>query len=137
MAYVLVDRDGKHNAKVGDFVVTGGGVFEKTPTGSRFISGLDSYIGKGTTKSYSDVVAAFSKASGGGYYQPTQIAPQEVVKPVGVDENGIVSATVDGYDPGDYAVSSSGSGGISNIVGYIVLSLVGIALLDRFMNKGK
>jgi len=136
MAYVLVNKDGTSDAKVGDLVVTGGGIYEKTAAGSKFISGLDVVIDKAKSGSYGDVLSAFSLLSNKGAVSDTPVAAVETVTPTSVDDNGIVSVAVDGYDPNDYAVAtSSSSAGISNIVGYVVLGLVGIALLDRFMNK--
>jgi hypothetical protein len=68
----------------------------------------------------------------GGVTQPTVAVKEQ-------DENGIAQVAVAGYDPTDYAVSykttSSTSSGISNILGYVVIGLIGIALLDRFMNS--
>lgn len=135
MAYVLVNPDGTSKANIGDFVITGGGIFEKTESGSRFVSGLEGLIGKAKTGSYGDVVAAYSKVATTKATPSELPTTPEVATPVSVDENGLVDVSVSGYDPSDYSVASSGSG-LSNIVGYVVLFLVGVALLDRFINRG-
>ncbi|MBR0596594.1 hypothetical protein [Sinanaerobacter chloroacetimidivorans] len=134
MAIVLVNKDGTSNAKVGDYVVTGGGVYQKTATGSIRAMGLDTPTG--SSKDYNDVVSKFaSLVSGSGSSGNEKTTSNETVKINSVDDNGIV--TVAGYDPTDYSTAyktTSSSSGISNILGYVILGLVGIALLDRFMN---
>jgi hypothetical protein len=136
MAYVLVDPSGKSNATVGDIVVTGGGLYEKLKDGtSKLVGGLPN-IGK--TKNYSDVVDVFSKLASDGTTQDNlreTVQPDYTVK--SVDDNGIATVEVLGYDPTDYTGYSAGSStDISTVLGYIVLGLVGVALLDRFMNGG-
>lgn len=136
MAIVLVNKDGTSNAKVGDYVVTGGGVYQKTATGSIRVMGLDTPTG--SSKDYNDVVSKFaSLVSGSGSSGNEKTTSNETVKINSIDDNGIV--TVAGYDPTDYSTAyktTSSSSGISNILGYVILGLVGIALLDRFMNGG-
>jgi len=145
MAILRPNADGTSNAKVGDIVVTGGGVFQKTVNGSIPVTNakgeniFKDLVGVATTGSSALVNAAYnlliSKDSGvGNTGQGVYVPPASVVS--NVDPNGIIS--VAGYDPGDYDTYSntSSGGGISNILGYIMLGLVGIALLDRFMSKG-
>lgn len=143
MAIVLVNKDGSSNAKVGDYVVTGGGVYKKTATGSVRTGDLDTSTG--SSGNFSDVVAKFNSlvSGGGGSNNETKTktttdgTKKETVTVDSVDDNGIATVTVAGYDPADYSTSyktTSSSSGIGTILGYAVLGLVGIALLDRFMN---
>lgn len=143
MAYVLVNPDGTSNAKPGDKVVTGGGIYEKLADGtSRLVEKLP---GIGTTKNYSDVVSAFSKLASGSGGAANNISrddlkttqqPDLTVDSVGA--NGELKVSVAGYDPGDYntAYKTTGGPNLSTVMGYVVLGLVGVALLDRFMNGG-
>lgn len=145
MAILMVNKDGTSSAKVGDYVVTGGGVYQKTATGSIRVMGLDTPTG--SSKNMSDVVSTFNRLTGGssGSQSSTPVTTktpsytQPSVSVDSIDDNGIAKVTVAGYDPTDYSVYSGGSSSssgvnISSIMGYIVLGLVGIALLDRFMN---
>ena len=84
--------------------------------------------------------------------------PQPTATVTGVSSTGIAGVAVDGYSPIDYlsyssgvnsdpymgasggAISSGAYGGgsapgVSGVIGAVILGLVGIALLDRFMNK--
>lgn len=139
MAYVLVNPDGTSNAKPGDKVVTGGGVYEKLKDGtSRLVESLP-IIGK--TSNYNDVVSAYGELvrKSGGLKQDvkTTIQPDLTVDSVG--DNGEFKVSVAGYDPKLYDTgykTTASSSGPSNILGYVVLGLIGVALLDRFMNGG-
>ena len=56
MAILTAKPDGTSDAKAGDIVVTGGGIFRKNADGSSTkVSTLKDYIGKDTTKNYSDL----------------------------------------------------------------------------------
>lgn len=145
MAIVLVNKDGTSNAKVGDLVVTGGGVYKKTESGSIRVMGLDTATG--SSKNFNDVQAkynslvsgAVSAVSNTGKTDATAGTTKETVTVDSVDDNGIASVSVAGYDPSAYSVyktTSSSSTSFSTIMGYIILGLVGVALLDRFMNGG-
>lgn len=152
MAIYTVGSDGKAPAGVqpGDQIVTGGGIYEIGPDGSgNKVSDLSGLIGKATTGSSIDVARAAQILRGQGSSTTTGsgitsgIDPAAVVgseKPAegymaSVDANGI--GTITDYNPGDYGGSAASSASWGNVVGYIVLALIGIALLDRFMNKGK
>jgi len=155
MAILTVNKDGTSNAKAGDYVVTGGGIFRKNADGSSTkVSTLKDYIGKDTTKNYSDlsniassfaahqsviggVSASVSSSSTKNVAKDTQKAAKEdTYTPTSVDDNGIMSGIV-GFTPVDYSTGSTASSdGINKVVGYIVLGLVGLAVLDRFVNKG-
>jgi len=148
MAYLLANPDGTSNAKAGDIVYTGGGVYQKNADGSSTkIDVLPTQTGKTSsysdlTKIYNDVIAgvgaskaglnsgtknAVSGAIGGSYAAVTQKQ---------IDANGIV--TVDGYDPYAYTADPGwDASGIGNILGYIVVGLVGLVVLDRVMMGGR
>lgn len=149
MAIFTVGSDGKApaGAMPGDQIVTGGGIYEIGPDGSgNKIADLSGLIGKATTGSSVDVARAAqilrgqSGDSSGSMVGGT--APAAVVgsaKPEtgylgAVDVNGI--GEISDYNPGDYG-SAATSTSWGNVVGYVVLALIGIALLDRFMNKGR
>lgn len=140
MAIVLVNKDGTSNAKAGDIVVTGGGLYRKNEDGtSTKVGGLNT--SSGTSKSYSDVLSTFSQlvgGSGGTKTVDTTTTVQPDLTVQSVDDNGLVTTTP-GYDPNEYVSykTTSSSSGLSTIMGYVILGLVGIALLDRFMNSSK
>ncbi len=131
MALLIANPDGTSNAKVGDRVVTGGGIFEKLADGtSKLIDSLPT--GSGKTNSYAEVqriYATIVNANGGG----------------GSNQGSLLSPTVEdtswNYDSftgvGDDYNFSSGSGSLdmSNIIGYGIVFLVGIVVLDKFMGK--
>ena len=141
MALLLVNKDGTSNAQPGDLVVTGGGIFEKLANGT---SVKVSDLPGGNTGSYDAVKSAFNKLTNDmlGFSQMQELQQQtqqkieaEQQKP---DENGIVYL---GFDPTQYmnyadagAASESGSK-FENVVGWAIVGLIGIALLDRFINK--
>ena len=134
MAYILANPDGTSNAKTGDKVVTGGGIYEKLASGaSRLIEKLDTATG--TTKNYAEVMAAYVRKIGGtniGTTDPTK-QPDIPIDATG-NSSGIFTP---GYDPTAYTnYGTTNTAGLSSIMGYVVLGLVGIALLDRFMNGG-
>lgn len=66
MATYIVGNDGKApaNAKPGDKIVTGGGVYEKTATGSIRVGGIDTPTG--TSSNMADVQNTFNRLTGGG-----------------------------------------------------------------------
>lgn len=152
MAIFTVGSDGKApaGAQPGDQIVTGGGIYEIGPDGSgNKIADLSGLIGKATTGSSVDVARAAqilrgqSAGSSGGAMTGGVSAAAVVgsAQPetgfVGnIDVNGIGEIT--DYNPADYGGSSATtSASWGNVIGYIVLALVGIAVLDRFMNKGR
>jgi len=148
MAYVLVNKDGTSNAKVGDYVVTGGGVYQKTESGSVKVDSLPTPTGKTTDYSvvqsvYNQIVnATGQKSSQSNTPQKTTSGGGElipVITPKAVDVNGIVS--VDSYDPYDYGYAddyySRAPTGIGKVIGYAVLGLIGLVVLDRVMMGGR
>ena len=145
MALLLVNKDGTSNAQAGDLVVTGGGIYEKLADGT---SVKVSDLPGGNTGSYEAVKNAFNKLTNDmlGISQMSELQQQtqqkieeEQQKP---DENGIVYL---GFDPTQYmnytetgSVSDSDtSSNFENVVGWAIVGLIGIALLDRFMNKSE
>lgn len=157
MAIITANRDGSSNAKAGDVVVTGGGIFRKNADGSSTkLSGLKDYIGTETTKDYSKLstiaqsfqarqgviggVSDTYKGSSGknnGVATNTQKpAKEDKYTPTGIDDNGIVSGIV-GFAPVDYSSgSAASSAGVNKVVGYVVLGLVGLVVLDRLLDRG-
>ena len=148
MAVLVANPDGTSNAQAGDYVVTGGGIFRKNEDGSSTkIESLSSYIGTEKTKDYSKlstIANSFVAKNGvtGGINTDTKIESQAATAPAqsekyiaqSVDDNGILSGVV--FTPIDYSDTSDtgSSAGASKILGYVVVGLVSIALLDRFMN---
>lgn len=144
MAYVLANADGTSNAKVGDVVVTGGGLYEKTATGSKYLGGVEGLAG-GKTKSYSELKDAFSKNYGGwigggssggsggsnnGGNNPTP-APEPDIDAT-EDVNGIWY--LNGFDfqgAPTYTSSGDSSAAVKNFFGYIILGLIALVILDR------
>ena len=130
MALLIANPDGTSNAKVGDRVVTGGGIFEKLADGtSKLIDSLPT--GSGKTNSYAEVQRIYANivnATGGsGSNQGPLISP--VVEDT--------SWNYDDFTTGDDYNFSSGSSSLnmSNIIGYGIVALVGIVVLDKFMGK--
>ncbi len=164
MAILLPNKDGTSAAKVGDIVVTGGGIFEKTASGSvrrtdlEATSGYSGGVGDYRTLSntvYNTVRAAItnsgggSGSSGGGSSTPdpekaTAPAPTPAPENVTFDANGIgyidtnMFGGFSGFDPNTYATNTGGSSdGLKNALGYIVLGLVGLAILDKIVGGAK
>lgn len=151
MANILtVNKDGTSNAKAGDYVVTGGGIFRKEADGSSTkVSSLKDYIGKDTTKNYNDlkgVAQSFAAHQGVGGISGTvssgktaaasKPTKEEKYTPTMVDDNGIMSGIV-GFTPVDYSTgSAASSAGANKVVGYVVLGLVGLVVLDRLLDRG-
>ncbi len=148
MAYILANKDGTSNAKIGDVVVTGGGLYEKTATGSVYRGAVEGLAG-GKTKSYSDLKDAYAKNYGGwigggssgssggtntGSTGGTENAPTAPPTDytTDFDVNGI--GYINGFDPNTYSTGSGGgSSSLSNFFGYVVLGLIGLVILDRIM----
>lgn len=157
MAILKANKDGTSNAKPGDIVITGGGVFQKNADGtSTRLETLKDFIGVDKTKDYGildTIVQSYKdRESLHGNANVIDTAndaidnmQQSVIPEVGsageqiynatVDANGIVD--ISGYNPQNYASYESGSGDGTGekILGIAVLALVGIAILDRWMNK--
>lgn len=132
MALLIANPDGTSNAKVGDRVVTGGGIFEKLADGtSKLVDSLPT--GSGKTSSYSEVQRIYANivnATGGGGGSN----PEPLLTPVVEDTSWNYDSFTGVGD--DYNFSSgSGSLDMSNIIGYGIVFLVGIVVLDKFMGK--
>lgn len=130
MAYILANPDGTSNAKAGDKVFTGGGIYEKLASGaSRLIEKLDTATG--TTKSYAEVMAAYVRKVSNSREEPVNPSQTSTLDTTG--NSGTLFTP--GYDPTAYTnYGTTNTAGFSSIMGYVVLGLVGIALLDRFVN---
>lgn len=133
MAWLIANPDGTSNAKVGDRVVTGGGIFEKLADGtSKLIDALPT--GSGKTSSYSEVQRIYANivnstgGSGGGSQDLPLINPEVVDTSWNYDS---FTGVGDDYD----FTSGSSSLNMSNIIGYGIVFLVGIVVLDKFMGK--
>ena len=154
MAIKIANPDGSSNAKPGDVVITGGGIFKKNDGSSTKLESLNDFIGKATTKNYSDLskiaesYAARESVRGGSssnstvdYSNGSEVKPskEETYKPTAIDDNGILTGQIVGFTPIDYSDSSStgSSSGVNKILGYVIVGLVGLALIDRFMNPKK
>ena len=153
MAILKANPDGTSNAKAGDIVVTGGGIFQKNADGtSTKLESLKDFIGSDTTKDYGilDTIVNSYKARQGTVTETAKEAIENLGASVipetpliqsdkqynaTVDANGIVD--ISGYNPQNYASYESGSGDGTGekILGIVVLSLVGIVILDRWLNK--
>ena len=131
MALLIANPDGTSNAKVGDRVVTGGGIFVKLADGtSKLIDALPT--GSGKTSSYSEVQRIYANivnATGGdGSNQGSLLSP--VVEDTSWNYDSFTGVG-DDYD----FTSGSSSLNMSNIIGYGIVFLVGIVVLDKFMGK--
>ena len=164
MAYYIVNDNGKapSSAKVGDIIVTGGGLYEKTATGSVRRQDLEDSTGYSTTGSYKSVVDTYNritgKSSGGssgsttttndptpGPAGTTNVTTETIPDSaggtnlnVGYDVNGIGNIT--GFNPNSYGTSSGGistdtSNTVKNVLGYLILGIIGLVLLDRALGK--
>lgn len=155
MAIWQVGADGKAPAGVapGDQIVTGGGVYEVGPDGrGTKVSDLSALTSSGVKTTGSAAVVAEAAArlrnivsgAGSGAAAAPTVAPQIETAPAGVDGLGILGTDVNGlvytaptstpgYDPGDYRPTSTSSTSWGNILGYVILGLIGIAVLDRFI----
>lgn len=152
MAYVLANSDGTSNAKPGDVVVTGGGLYRKEANGtSTYLGGVSGLTG-GKTKSYSELQKAFNDNYGGwigggsggstkntwNYGDAGQmIKPTPDEYTAAADVNGIYTIDGIGYTfPGAPTYSTSGdANAVKNFFGYILLGLVALVILDRAVGK--
>ena len=154
MTIIVANKDGSSNAAPGDVVVTGGGIYQKNTDGSSTkLSGLKDYIGTEKTGDYNVLqtvaqsFAARQSVQGGrsdavvnNVATNAQTAPvqPDYWQATGADENGLVSGVV--FSPVDYSSSSgssASSSGLNKIMGYVIVGLVGLAILDRFVGGGK
>lgn len=136
MAYVLVNPDGTSNAMPGDRVVTGGGIYEKLADGtSRLIDSLPTTTGK--TGSYDEVKKIFStivNATGGGGGKTDPVIKEQFEQGIIIEDTEWNNDDFGYNSSGDYSLDSS-SLNVKNIVGYVIVALVGIVVLDKLMGK--
>ena len=139
MAFLIANRDGTSNAKPGDTVITGGGLYVKQEDGtSKFLSPLPTSTGK--TGSYETLQSIYNSLNvniGTSKKDNSNV-------PVAADQTQVVdtpwnydSFTAPDYDPTDYAAASGSGVSGSTIAGYIIVGLVGLAVLDRFIGGSK
>ena len=128
MGYLIANPDGSSNAKIGDRVVTGGGIFEKMADGtSKLIDILPTATGK--TGSYQEVQRIFNNiisSTGGGGGQYPKVVDDVIIEDTAWNGDTFTSDT-------DYDLSGGSSLSVGNIVGYAIVALVGIVVLDRIM----
>lgn len=156
MAILLPNKDGTSAANVGDIVVTGGGIFEKTANGSVRRADLEAQTGySGGVGDYRtlantvyNTVRASIESSGrssGGNNQSNgggTMPPPDPVREIetSTDVNGIVTFDdfgFTGFDPNYYATNTSGTGtGVKTALGYVAVGLVGLVILDRIVSGG-
>lgn len=129
MSILMVKPDGTSNAKAGDYVVTGGGIFYKNADGSS--TKVDSLPGNiaptGKTTSYKTVQAAYDMIAnatglGGGLGTSDGSKRNESIAP-GVGETANVDPVtyVSGYETPDYSyMTTASTGGSSSTLSVIV-----------------
>lgn len=134
MAYVLVNPDGTSNAMPGDRVVTGGGIYEKLADGtSKLIDSLPTTTGK--TGSYDEVKKIFStivNATGGGAGKTDPVIKEQVEQGIIIEDTEWNNDDFGYSSSGDYSLDSS-SLNVKNIVGYAIVALVGIVIIDKLL----
>lgn len=143
MAILLANKDGTSNAKPGDVVVTGGGIFRKNEDGtSTKVQALPTYGGK--TSDYNIVTSIWREMTGtGGDYIPTNTAPKAQNPIDQVLNDTQVFDSVTNYD--SFTTPGTGSSALytgqkinfSNIMGYIIVGLVLLVVLDKLIGGGK
>lgn len=159
MAILNVNADGSSNAQVGDFVVTGGGVFQKTVNGSIPVTNangvniLKDLVGVATTGSSAIVTAAFNMLRTGNVTSaPATSTPKSVTPtPAAVPKTNVIddmlndtqvfdsASNYDSFTTPDYTTSGSGGSSLnfSNIFGYAIVGLILVVVLDKFIGGGK
>ena len=134
MAYVLVNPDGTSNALPGDKVVTGGGIYEKLADGtSKLIDSLPTTTGK--TGSYDVVKSVFNSivnATGGGGGKTDPVIKEQVEQGIIIEDTEWNNDDFGYSSSGDYSLDSS-SLNVKNIVGYAIVALVGIVIIDKLL----
>lgn len=134
MAYVLVNPDGTSNAMPGDRVVTGGGIYEKLADGtSKLIDSLPTTTGK--TGSYDVVKSVFNSivnATGGGAGKNDPVIKEQVEQGIIIEDTEWNNDDFGYNSSGDYSLDSS-SLNVKNIVGYAIVALVGIVIIDKLL----
>lgn len=154
MAILLPDGNNSSKAQVGDYVVTGGGIYYKSATGSEKISDLTSYLGKATTGSKEELMQVYQKVVAGASRENltknvdtkglsnklgNSASTSDAAEIFDSEENYDSFTNSITYDPTAAATgnipnySTSGNINMSNVVGYAIVGLVLIAVLDRLM----
>ena len=149
MAYLIANPDGTSNAKPGDTVVTGGGIYKKMADGtSKLIDKLPTPSGK--TTSYSELQKIYNSIAFGVGGAATSTTKKASTSQSSGSSGSVFSsaANFDSFqnsffqDPGygDYNYSYSGGSdlsGVGKVAGYVIVGLVLVAILDRVMMGGK
>ena len=142
MAILLANKDGTSNAKPGDVVVTGGGIFRKNEDGtSTKMQALPTYGGK--TSDYNIVTNIWREMTGtGGDYIPTNTAPKAQSPVDQVLNDTTVFDSYTNYDSfttpgtGSAPVFTGSKINFGNLFGYIIVGLVLLVILDKLMMGG-
>jgi hypothetical protein len=149
MAILKANPDGTSNAQPGDFVVTGGGVFQKTSNGSIPVTNaageniLKDLVGVTKTGSNAVVDAAYTLLNNIAAKSGTNTAPKAQSPIDQVLNDTQVFDSVTNYD--SFTTPGSGSSALytgqkinfSNIMGYIIVGLVLLVVLDKLIGGGK
>lgn len=141
MAVLIANKDGTSNAKAGDIVITGGGIFKKKADGtSEFINPLP--ISTGKTSDYNVLTGIYNQMTGKGSSTAAPATPS-VVSPVDqVLNDTTVFDSYTNYD--SFTTPSTGSSELytgskinfGNVFGYIIVGLVILVILDKLMMGG-
>jgi hypothetical protein len=145
MAILRANPDGSSNAKVGDVVVTGGGVFQKTVNGSipwtnaNGENVLKDLVGVASTGSSALVDKAYNLLVSKGVSDTTKTKTNVIDEVLNNTQVFDSASNYDSFTTPDY--STSGSGGstfnFGNIFGYAIVGLVLIVVADKFIGGGK
>lgn len=146
MAVLIANKDGTSNAKAGDIVITGGGIFKKKADGtSEFINPLPTSTGK--TSDYNVLTGIYNQMSGKGSSAAapaTPVVTQPVTNPIDqVLGDTTVFDSYTNYDSfttpgtGSSALYSGQKINFSNIMGYVIVGLVLLVVLDKLIGGGK
>jgi len=133
MALLIANKDGTSNAKAGDTVVTGGGIYRKNADGtSTLISKLPTSTGK--TSDYGVLTHIYNSMTSKPVKEPS-IIDQTL-------NNTEVFDSATNYDSfttptGSGAITSGQTINFSNLFGYIIVGLVLLVILDKLMGGGK
>ena len=149
MAILKANPDGTSNAKEGDFVVTGGGVFQKTSNGSIPVTNaageniLKDLVGVTKTGSNAVVDAAYTLLNNIAAKGGTSTAPKAQSPVDQVLNDTTVFDSYTNYDSfttpsADSSALYSGQKiNLSNIMGYVIVGLVLLVVLDKLIGGGK
>lgn len=148
MAILKANADGTSNAKPGDFVVTGGGVFQKTTNGSIPVTNaageniLKDLVGVTRTGSNAVVDAAYTLLNNIAAKGGTNTAPKAQSPVDQVLNDTTVFDSYTNYDSfttpgtGSAPVFTGSKINFGNLFGYIIVGLVLLVILDKLMMGG-